>query len=231
MLELNQIGIDYDAPDGVATAVASMSLNLARGEIVCLTGPSGSGKSSVLRAIAGFEPIARGCIRIADEVVSTPAGLVAPECRSVGLVFQDYALFPHLTAVQNIGFGLRKLDADARSRRVTQLLEVVGLQSCARKYPHEMSGGQQQRIALARALAPAPRLLLLDEPFSSLDEMTRLNLVTQVRSILKQSGCTALAVTHDHEEARAFGDRTVAMPNPSRVQPSPDPFPARAAYA
>jgi len=188
-----------------------VSFALAQGEIGCLLGPSGCGKTTVLRLIAGFEAPASGEILLAWRTVSRPGEIVPPEQRAIGMVFQDYALFPHLTISQNIAFGLKSLDREARQRRVREMLETVGLTGRDKAYPHELSGGQQQRVALARALAPQPRLLLLDEPFSNLDVDLREKLALEVREILKREGITALMVTHDQHEAFAMADSVGVM--------------------
>jgi iron(III) transport system ATP-binding protein len=191
-----------------AAAVEQVSFGLARGEIGVLIGPSGCGKTSLLRAIAGLEPLHEGCITLDGETLADPSQRIhlAPEARRIGMVFQDYALFPHLTVAQNVAFGLPDLGRAERAKRVQELLDLVGLGAAAQRAPHQLSGGQQQRIALARALAPAPRLLLLDEPFSSLDVDLRERLAQELRAILKQTGTTALFVTHDQLEAFALGD-------------------------
>jgi len=184
---------------------------LERGQIACLLGPSGCGKTSLLRAIAGFEPISSGHIALHGEVLSTPDSQVAPELRRVGMVFQDFALFPHLNAERNIGFGLRALSRNQRSQRVEQLLELVDLRGYAKALPHELSGGQQQRVALARALAPEPEILLLDEPFSSLDSELREQLAGEVGDLLKRNNITAILVTHDQHEAFAMADHITLL--------------------
>ncbi|MDI9333354.1 MAG: ABC transporter ATP-binding protein [Cytophagales bacterium] len=206
-LEIKQLGVQYGkAGDHVHPAVAAVDLGLAAGEIGVLIGPSGCGKTTLLRAIAGLERVSSGSITIASRVVSDLRAHVPPEERRIGMVFQDYALFPHLDVAKNIGFGLRHLDAAQRKARVVEVLELVGLVGQQHRYPHELSGGQQQRVALARALAPQPTLLLLDEPFSNLDVELRERLSHEVRSILKAEGTTALFVTHDQLEAFAMGD-------------------------
>ena len=187
---------------GEHEVVRGLAFRLARGAIGCLLGPSGCGKTTVLRCIAGFEPVQEGVIRIGGRVVSAPGTTVAPEQRRVGMVFQDYALFPHLDVAGNIGFGLR----GERSARVRELASLVGLSGELDKFPHEISGGQQQRVALARALAPRPELLLLDEPFSNLDVDLRERLSLELRDIIKASGATAILVTHDQQEAFAMAD-------------------------
>jgi iron(III) transport system ATP-binding protein len=191
--------------------VQDLSLNVQSGHIACLLGASGCGKSTVLRAIAGFEPVRAGRIALDGRILSSPDALVAPERRNVGMMFQDYALFPHLTAADNVGFGLRRLGRAERRARVREMLELVGLAQAAESYPHELSGGQQQRVALARALAPSPGLLLLDEPFSNLDVDTRERLAFEVRGILKRAGHTAILVTHNQAEAYAIADRVGFM--------------------
>jgi iron(III) transport system ATP-binding protein len=187
------------------------SIALERGKIGCVLGPSGCGKTTALRCIAGFERISSGRIAVNGEEVSRPDRTVPPEQRRVGMVFQDYALFPHLTVADNIGFGLRLLDAAARARRVGEMLEVIGMAAAAGSYPHELSGGQQQRVALARALAPRPQLILLDEPFSNLDVDLRERLGLEVRDILKQQDMTAILVTHDQQDSFAIADEIGIM--------------------
>ncbi len=194
-----------------------LSLSLAKGNIGCLLGPSGCGKTTVLRCIVGFERICRGEIRMNGIPVSTATMHVPTEKRRVGIVFQDYALFPHLTVQANVAFGLHRLRAPERRQRVSQMLDVTGLRSMAGRYPHELSGGQQQRVALARALAPQPDLLLLDEPFSNLDVDLRERLSLEVRDILKAQGSTAIMVTHDQHEAFAMADEIGIMAD-GRVQ-------------
>ncbi len=186
--------------------LSDFSLTLARGEIGCVLGPSGCGKTTALRCVAGFEKIAAGRIALNGEEVSRPGRTVPPELRRVGMVFQDYALFPHLTVAENAAFGLHQLDPSARARRVGETLEVIGMTLAAERYPHELSGGQQQRVALARAIAPQPELLLLDEPFSNLDIDLRERLGLEVRDILKQQNMTAILVTHDQQDAFAIAD-------------------------
>ena len=202
MLKLDQVSQSY----GPREIVKNLSFHLLPGQIGCLLGPSGCGKTTVLRCIAGFEPVAAGHIEIGGETVSSPARLTPPEKRRIGMVFQDYALFPHLTVSGNIAFGLSALNKTERQKRVDELLALTGLLDSANKYPHQLSGGQQQRVALARALAPRPKLLLMDEPFSNLDVELRERLSLEVRDILKREGMTALIVTHDQHEAFALAD-------------------------
>src|SRR5688500_10977387 len=196
---------------GKQEVVRGLSFSLARGAIGCLLGPSGCGKTTVLRCIAGFEPVHIGSIRLAGKIVSGPGVMVPPELRRIGMVCQDYALFPHLSVAENIAFGLHSLARAERKLRTHELAELVGLGNALQKYPHELSGGQQQRIALARALAPRPDLLLLDEPFSNLDVDLRERLALEVRHILKELGTTAVLVTHDQHEAFAIADQIGVM--------------------
>lgn len=207
LLKLDQIQHAYDKQK----TFDHLSFELKRGEIGCLLGPSGCGKTTVLRCIAGFEPLTGGEISLNDTVVSRTNYSLPPEQRRVGMVFQDYALFPHLTVAENVGFGLHRSRAKERRQRVVDMLQTVGLMKTASKYPHELSGGQQQRIALARALAPHPDLLLMDEPFSNLDNSLRERLGQEVRDILKSQQITAVLVTHDQEEAFSVADMIGVM--------------------
>ena len=208
-LEVSQLGVRYAGRS--QAAVDGVSFSLQAGEIGVLIGPSGCGKTTLLRAVAGLERAQSGTIGLAGQIVSSPAVHVPAEQRRIGMVFQDYALFPHLNVAHNVAFGLTHLKAAERAKRVSEVLELVGMGSAHRHFPHELSGGQQQRIALARALAPGPRLLLLDEPFSNLDVELRERLAHEVRGILKAAGATALFVTHDQLEAFAIGDRIGVM--------------------
>src|SRR6185503_11352711 len=196
---------------GEQEVVRGLGFSLARGAIGCLLGPSGCGKTTVLRCIAGFEGIREGEIRLAGKIVSGAGVMLPPERRRIGMVFQDYALFPHLSVAGNIAIGLHHAPADERAARVQELAQLVGLSAALEKYPHEISGGQQQRVALARALAPRPELLLLDEPFSNLDVDLRERLSLEVREIIKASGATAVLVTHDQQEAFAVADEIGVM--------------------
>ena len=191
---------------GGSEVVHEVGFSLPAGEIGCLLGPSGCGKTTLLRAIAGFERPCAGTIRLKGEEVASPRRMVEPERRRVGMVFQDFALFPHLSIAANIAFGLRRWKRAEREARVAELLELVGLAGRGDGFPHELSGGQQQRVALARAMAPRPDLLLLDEPFSSLDVELREQLAREVRELLKRDGITAILVTHDQLEAFAMAD-------------------------
>jgi iron(III) transport system ATP-binding protein len=203
---------------GATRAVRGVSLEIARGELVSLLGPSGCGKTTLLRLIAGFERPDAGTIVVGDATVAAPDSFVAPEKRRIGMVFQDYALFPHLTVESNVGFGLTREARERRDELTRRTLELVGLQHKARSYPHELSGGERQRVALARALAPEPELVLLDEPFSSLDATLRSDLRRDVELILRDAEATALLVTHDQEEALSLGDRLAVMRDGSIVQ-------------
>jgi iron(III) transport system ATP-binding protein len=208
---------------GEQEVVRGLSFSLPRGAIGCLLGPSGCGKTTVLRCIAGFEGIREGAIRLAGRTVSAAGARVPPEKRRIGMVFQDYALFPHLPVAGNIAFGLHALSAQERSARVAELAQLVGLSGALGKFPHEISGGQQQRVALARALAPRPELLLLDEPFSNLDVDLRERLSLEVRDIIKASGATAVLVTHDQQEAFAMADE-IGILHQGRIQQWDSPY-------
>ncbi|AYF87977.1 ABC transporter ATP-binding protein [Pseudomonas sp. JS3066] len=207
LLSLHNLSCGYHEQQ----VVRGLNLHLNAGDIGCLLGPSGCGKTTTLRAIAGFEPVLEGEIQLAGEVISRAGFTLAPEKRRIGMVFQDYALFPHLTVADNVAFGIRK-EPDCE-RKVGELLELVKLNHLAKRYPHELSGGQQQRVSLARALAPEPRLLLLDEPFSNLDGELRRRLSQEVREILKVRGTSAILVTHDQEEAFAVSDQVGVFRN------------------
>jgi iron(III) transport system ATP-binding protein len=207
LLEVAKISQSYSKK----VVVSNLSLELNKGVIGCLLGPSGCGKTTVLRCIAGFEPVVAGEILLNGVKVSSSGFSLRPEQRHIGMVFQDYALFPHLTVTSNIIFGLHYMSHTERSKRGAEMLETVGLKDVANSYPHELSGGQQQRVALARALAPQPDLLLLDEPFSNLDVNLRERLSLEVRDILKSQGTTAILVTHDQNEAFAIADEIGVM--------------------
>ena len=202
LLKVSGVYKAFDRED----VVKGVSLELSNGEIGCLLGPSGCGKTTLLRIIAGFETVKRGEVIIAGRQVSSESMMIPPEQRNIGMVFQDYALFPHLSVAENIAFGISSGTRKARRKTVGNLLELVGLEDVGRAYPHELSGGQQQRVALARALAPEPKLLLMDEPFSNLDVTLREKLTVEVRDILKSSGITALMVTHNQFEAFSVAD-------------------------
>jgi iron(III) transport system ATP-binding protein len=196
---------------GALQAVREVSLEIERGELMAVLGPSGCGKTTLLRTIAGFERPDAGCVVVGDEVVAGSGRFVPPERRRIGMVFQDYALFPHLTVRANVAFGLAARPRDERDPVTLRTLELVGLQHKADRYPHELSGGERQRVALARAMAPGPALVLLDEPFSSLDASLRAGLRREVELILRDAEATALLVTHDQEEALSLADRLAVM--------------------
>ena len=208
-LEVSQLKVQYAGR--TRPAVDGVSFGLRSGDIGVLIGPSGCGKTTLLRAVAGLEAVAAGSIKLSGQVVSSAAINLAPEARRIGMVFQDYALFPHLDVRHNVGFGIHHQPKAERRDRVAEVLALVGLSGSEKRYPHELSGGQQQRVALARAMAPKPQLLLLDEPFSNLDVDLRERLAHEVRAILKAAGATALFVTHDQLEAFAIGDTIGVM--------------------
>lgn len=201
-------------------AVDSVNLTLPQGDLLALLGPSGCGKTTLLRMIAGFEPLQAGTIAVGGQQVADIHGGTPPEKRQIGMVFQDYALFPHLTLDKNIAFGLqkeRRQNHQEVKNRVAEVVDLVGLQGFEQRYPHELSGGQQQRVALARALAPQPDLILLDEPFGNLDIHVRSQLRDRVRTIIQHTGISAIFVTHDQEEALAISD-WVAVMNQGRIE-------------
>lgn len=215
IVELVEVSKSFDA-EGPA-AVNNLTLNVYEGEVLALLGPSGCGKTTTLRLIAGFEQPDTGIIRVGDRIVAAPGRWVPPEERGIGIVFQEYALFPHMTVADNVAFGLHRLPRTEREQRVRDVLALVGLSEYATRYPHELSGGQQQRVALARALAPQPVVVLLDEPFSNLDADLRQYMRHEVKRILQEWGSTAIFVTHDQEEALSVGDR-VAVLNAGRLE-------------
>jgi iron(III) transport system ATP-binding protein len=202
---------DVEKRFGDTRAVAGVTLDVADGELVAVLGPSGCGKTTLLRLIAGFESPDAGTIEVGGEVVAGRGALVPPEKRRIGMVFQDYALFPHLKVDANVGFGLLRESSSERRVLAARALELVGLAHKAGSYPHELSGGERQRVALARALAPKPEVVLLDEPFSSLDATLRADLRRDVEKILREAKATALLVTHDQEEALSLADRVAVM--------------------
>ncbi|WP_078551268.1 ABC transporter ATP-binding protein [Bacillus alkalicellulosilyticus] len=192
-------------------AVDNLSLHIEKGEIITLLGPSGCGKTTTLRMLAGFEQPSTGTIQVGDEVVFKDGRSLPPEKRGIGMVFQDYALFPHLTIEKNVMFGLNKWSTKQKKERVREVLELVGLSEFNKRYPSELSGGQQQRVALARALAPRPHVILMDEPFSNLDAGLREKMRYEVTAILRKADTTAIIVTHDQKDAFAVSDRVVVM--------------------
>ncbi|MFA6700464.1 MAG: ABC transporter ATP-binding protein [Thiomicrospira sp.] len=203
MLKISDIQVVYNQ----TPVLDRFNLDISAGEIVGILGPSGCGKSTLLRAIAGFVEIAKGEICLNNDCLASCQCTVPPEKRGVGMVFQDNALFPHLSVAQNIGFGLNKLNKVERNARVAELIELIQLQGMHDRYPHELSGGQQQRVALARALAPRPSLILFDEPFSNLDTTLSEHLAVEIRQLLKQQNTAAILVTHTFREAQLMCDR------------------------
>lgn len=209
ILQLDQVTKQF--PGTNSPAVREINLELGQGDILGLLGASGCGKTTLLRLIAGFEELQAGKISLHQQEVARPGYTLPPERRNIGMVFQDYALFPHLNVAKNISFGLGKLAPQHLKQEVSQAIALVGLTGLEHRYPHELSGGQQQRVALARALAPRPGLVLLDEPLSNLDVQVRLRLRQEIRAILKQTGTAAIFVTHDQEEALSLCDRIAVM--------------------
>jgi iron(III) transport system ATP-binding protein len=214
VLELRHVSCAYEAG---RPAVQGITLAAREGEILCLLGPSGCGKTTILRAIAGFEPVRSGQIFLSGQLVSSPNVMTPTENRHVGMVFQEYALFPHLRVQDNIAFGLRHLARSERSARVQEMLRLTGLEGFERRYPHELSGGQQQRVALARALVQNPVVLLLDEPFSNLDPDMAGRMRQELHDLLRRTKTTTVLVTHDHDEAFAMADR-IAVLNQGRLE-------------
>lgn len=207
VLELENLTKRY----GETTAVNELDLSVREGELLTLLGPSGCGKTTTLRMIAGLEQPDEGEITLDDRTIASRQTQLPPEDRSIGIVFQEFALFPHLSVAENVAFGIEDLPKGERSRRVEELLTLVGLEHCAEQSPRELSGGQRQRIALARSLAVEPDILLLDEPFSNLDVGLRVRMREEVRRILKATDVTAISVTHDQEEAMSISDRVAVM--------------------
>lgn len=208
-IHLKQVTKIFNDPS--KPAVDHINLEIEKGEIVTLLGPSGCGKTTTLRMIAGFEKPTEGTIQIGDQMVHDERISLPPEKRGVGMVFQDYALFPHLTLEKNVMFGLNKWSLMKKKQRVKEVLDLVGLADYGKRYPHELSGGQQQRVALARALAPYPNVVLMDEPFSNLDAGLREKMRYDVTAILRKSNTTAIIVTHDQKDAFSVSDRIVVM--------------------
>jgi len=216
MLRLHQLTRRFPGMD--RPAVNRLDLEIETGEIVALAGASGSGKTTTLRLVAGFDVPDGGEIDVLGRRMAGPGVLVPPEKRNVGVVFQDFALFPHLTVERNVAFGMTRGGSALRKRRVTELLELAGIAELAGRYPHEISGGQQQRVALVRALAPGPDVILLDEPFSNLDHTCTHWLLSETRELLKRAGSTAVVVTHDRYEAFTLADRIAVLDQGSLEQ-------------
>ncbi|MGX9417020.1 ABC transporter ATP-binding protein [Vibrio sp. WJH972] len=206
-LSIEELTVEYDK----TRVLESLSFDVKSGEIICLLGASGCGKTTLLKAIAGLIPLSDGCLKLNNKVIDDGEQWLVPEQRNIGMIFQDYALFPHLTVEKNIAFGLSNLSQKQQRERVIEMLELVHLQGLENRYPHQLSGGQQQRVAIARALAYSPDLLLLDEPFSNIDTQVRHELISEIRQLFKQQGITAIFVTHSREEAFAFADKMAVM--------------------
>jgi iron(III) transport system ATP-binding protein len=216
ILELNKVSKSFTTADGFA--VEDVSLKVVTGEVLALLGESGSGKTTMLRMIAGFERPTSGEILIDGRRVAGNGVFIEPEERGIGVVFQDYALFPHLKVKENMAFGLKGLDRSAKARRIKEMMELTETVSLEERYPHELSGGQKQRIALARALAPGPALILFDEPFSSIDSMIKMQMRKEIRRIVKTAGSTAVFVTHDTRDAMAMADRICMLRKGKSIQ-------------
>ena len=210
ILELRSVSCSYDP---IRPAIRDISFSAREGEILCLLGPSGCGKTTILRAIAGFEPVRSGEIFLSGRRVSSSFETIPTEERHVGMVFQEYALFPHLRVVDNIAFGLHHLSRTERTRQAQEMLRLTGLEGFERRYPHELSGGQQQRVALSRALVQNPVVLLLDEPFSNLDPDMASRMRQELHALLRRMKTTTILVTHDHDEAFAMADRIAVLNN------------------
>ncbi|HBW35180.1 MAG TPA: ABC transporter [Desulfosporosinus sp.] len=204
-------GLCFRYPKAPKAVIDDFSLTIDQGEVICILGESGGGKSTVLRLVAGLEVPSKGRIRINDITMVDESVFVQPEKRGVGMVFQDYSLFPHMTVAENIRFGLNKMTNKEKDYRITQMLDLVSLGDYKKRYPYELSGGQQQRVAIARTLAPKPSLLLLDEPFSNLDAHLRSKIREEIKIILRQTNITVIFVTHDEEDAKSMADRVVIL--------------------
>ncbi|WP_286263081.1 ABC transporter ATP-binding protein [Thalassotalea atypica] len=207
LLEIEQLSVALDGNN----ILSDINLTLNAGEIMGLVGASGCGKTTLLNTLAGFVRFERGRISLGNKIVIDQNQFVEPEHRHIGMIFQDYALFPHLTVQENVAFGIKRLAKDIQSERVEQLLTLLKLSEYANRYPHQLSGGQQQRVAIARALAPQPKLLLLDEPFSNIDARLRHELMLEIRRLLKQLGISAIFVTHNKDEVFTFADKMAVM--------------------
>ena len=219
LFEIHDLSLDY----GDYRIIDSLNLSLAKGEFLTILGKSGSGKSSLLRAIAGFETITEGSIVLYDQCISKRGYHLPPERRSIGMMFQDIALFPHLTVEQNITFGLYALPKEEQSKRADELLDLINLVEYKKSYPHQLSGGQQQRVALARSIAPKPKLLLLDEPFIGLEYQLQTELLEEMVSIFKSENITAILVSHNQKEVFSFSDK-IAVLNQGRFEQIGTPY-------
>lgn len=198
--------------------IQNFTLEIQRGEVICILGESGSGKSTVLRLIAGLELPLKGQILVDGKVLFDDRNFVVPEKRGIGMVFQDYALFPHMTVAENIEFGLKNFNLREKKERIHEMLKLVHLEDFAQRYPYELSGGQQQRVAIARAVGPEPSILLLDEPFSNLDAHLRHMIREELSRILQETGVTSIFVTHDQEDAKRIADRVVILEKGKTIQ-------------
>ncbi|WP_037319853.1 ABC transporter ATP-binding protein [Salegentibacter sp. Hel_I_6] len=214
MLSINSISKSFDK--GKTFALKEVSFKLKEGDVCAIVGESGSGKTTLVRLIAGLERPDHGSIILNNKELSSVKKLVPPEKRKIGLVFQEYALFPHFDLLKNVSYGISKLKN--KKERALEMLELVGLSGLEKRYPHQLSGGQQQRVALARALAPNPSLLILDEPFSNLDAMLRMQLRSQVFEIIKKTGVTAIFVTHDTQDALSVADEILILQHGKVIQ-------------
>lgn len=219
MLRIEGVTMRYGP--GEPPAVEGLGLEVERGEVLALLGPSGCGKTTTIRLIAGFEAPEAGRIELAGRLLAGGGTFVPPERRGVGIVFQDHALFPHLTVEANVAFGLARLSAASRAERAREVVETVGLKPLAGRYPHELSGGQRQRVALARALAPRPSLLLLDEPLASLDAQLKEEMIAELKEVHRRFGVTTLYITHDQAEAMRIADRLALMRSGAIEQTGP----------
>lgn len=204
-------GLSFRYKGSEADVIQDFSLSIQKGEVICILGESGSGKSTVLRLMAGLEAPSSGRMVVNGEQIINDNVFVLPEKRGIGMVFQDYALFPHMTVSENIQFGLKGMSKREKETRTEEMLELVNLKDYRKRYPYELSGGQQQRVALARAVAPKPSLLLLDEPFSNLDAHLRTKIREELKTIIRQTGITSIFVTHDQEDAKSMADRVVIV--------------------
>jgi iron(III) transport system ATP-binding protein len=206
-------GLKFKYKNSQEETIKDFTLDIKKGEIISILGQSGSGKSTVLRLVSGLEVPSSGTIKIDNRVIVDNNTFLFPEKRGIGMVFQDYALFPHMTVEGNIKFGLKNMDKKEKNKRLEEVLDLVNLKEFKDRYPYELSGGQQQRVALARALAPKPSLLLLDEPFSNLDADLQIEIREELKKIIKQTGITSIFVTHDRDDSKALADRVVILEN------------------
>ncbi|MGL5352520.1 MAG: ABC transporter ATP-binding protein [Clostridium sp.] len=209
MLKINNLHFKYK--NSKEDNINDFNIEIEKGEILAILGQSGSGKSTMLRIIAGLENPYKGKITVGDNIVFSENEFIEPEKRGIGMVFQDYALFPHMTIAKNIMFGLKNMDKKHKEKRMLEMLDLVNLHEHKNKYPHELSGGQQQRIAIARALAPSPAILLLDEPFSNLDANLKDKIRTELKEILLKANTTSIFVTHDKDDAKILADKVVVL--------------------